>query len=242
MLADVFTNYGSPERGMAAIRVLRAVGLDVTLSPAMADGRAAMSQGMMETAERQARLLAPVLKRYLDEGRKIVVLEPSVLAMLRFDFTHLLNDPPTQALLAQNSFEPLEVLWGVAQELQLDLAQIFPASRCPQGTQIFYHSHCQQRTCNSATQTAEVLRAAGFDVVTSSVECCGMAGSFGYKREYYELSMAVGEDLFAQVRRAEQESGPRILVASGTSCHEQLWAGLGREVFHPAELLASTLA
>jgi Fe-S oxidoreductase len=86
-----------------------------------------------------------------------------------------------------------------------------------------------------------VLQAAGFDVVTSSVECCGMAGSFGYKREYYELSMAVGEDLFAQVRRAEEKGGPRTLVASGISCHEQLSAGLGREVFHPAELLAGTL-
>ena len=241
MLADVFTNYGSPERGMAAVRVLRAIGLDVALSPALPDGRAAMSQGMMETAKRQARALAPVLKRYVDEGKKIVVLEPSVLAMLRFDFTHLLDDPATQGSLAQNSFEPLEVLWGVAQELQLDLALIFAAQRCPQGTRLFYHSHCQQRTCNSATQTVDVLRAAGFDVVTSSVECCGMAGSFGYKRDYYELSMAVGEDLFAQVRRAEAESGPRILVASGTSCHEQLSAGLAREVFHPAELLASTL-
>ena len=241
MLADIFTNYGSPERGMAAIRVLRAIGLDVVLSPAMPDGRAAMSQGMMETAAKQARAIAPMLRRYVDEGRKIVVLEPSVLAMLRFDFRHLLDGDGTHALLAQNSFEPLEYLWLVAQEQKLDLARIFSASRCPQGARLFYHSHCQQRTCNSATQTIEVLRAAGFDVVTSSVECCGMAGSFGYKREYYDLSMAVGEDLFAQVRRAEQESGPRTLVASGTSCHEQLLAGMGREVFHPAELLASAI-
>ncbi len=119
--------------------------------------------------------------------------------------------------------------------------RFFPRARCPHGTRLFYHSHCQQRTCNSATQTIDVLRAAGFDVVTSSVECCGMAGSFGYKREYYELSMAVGEDLFAQVRRADEEGGARTLVASGISCHEQLLAGMGREVFHPAELLASTL-
>jgi len=241
MLADVFTNYGSPERGMAAIHVLRAIGLDVMLSPAMPDGRAAMSQGMMETARRQARAIAPMLRRYLDDGRKIVVLEPSVLAMLRFDFKHLLDGDGTQALLAQNSFEPLEYLWEVAKQQRLDLAQTFPASRCPHGTRLFYHSHCQQRTCNSASQTVEVLRAAGFDVVTSSVECCGMAGSFGYKRDYYELSMAVGEDLFAQVRRADQEGGPRTLVASGTSCHEQLSAGMGRQVFHPAELLMSTL-
>jgi len=241
MLADVFTNYGAPERGMAAIRVLRAIGLDVALSSAMPDGRAAMSQGMMETARREARALAPMLRRYLDEGRKIVVLEPSVLAMLRFDFKHLLDGDDTQVLLAQNSFEPLEYLWMVAQEQGLDLAKVFPATKCSQGTRLFYHSHCQQRTCNSATQTIEVLRAAGFDVVTSSVECCGMAGSFGYKREYYDLSMAVGEDLFAQVRRADEEGGARTLVASGISCHEQLFAGMGRAVFHPAELLASLL-
>src|SRR5271166_1972733 len=241
MLADVFTNYGAPERGMAAIRVLRAIGFDVVLSPVMPDGRAAMSQGMMETAQQQARAIAPMLRRYLDEGRKIVVLEPSVLAMLRRDFKHLLDDQTTRALLAENSFEPLEYLWKIAQEQRLDLAQTFPAAKCPHGTRLFYHSHCQQRTCNAATQTLDVLRAAGFDVVTSSVECCGMAGSFGYKHEYYEMSMAVGEDLFAQVRRADEAGGARTLVASGISCHEQLLAGMGREVFHPAELLASTL-
>src|SRR5271166_1450934 len=241
MLADVFTNYGAPERGMAAIQVLRAAGLDVVLSPAMPDGRAAMSQGMIETARREARAIAPMLRGYLDTGRKIVVLEPSVLAMLRRDFQHLLDGDDTQALLAQNSFEPLEYLWQIAQQRGVDLGQLFPASRSPHGTRIFYHSHCQQRTCNSASQTIDVLRAAGFDVLTSSVECCGMAGSFGYKHEYYELSMAVGEDLFAQVRRADEAGGVRTLVASGISCHEQLLAGLGREVFHPAELLASTL-
>ena len=182
-----------------------------------------------------------MLRRFVDEGRKIVVLEPSVLAMLRRDFKHLLDGDDTESLLAENSFEALEYLWRIAQEQRLDLAQIFPAARSPHGTRLFYHSHCQQRTCNSATQTIDVLRAAGFDVVTSSVECCGMAGSFGYKREYYELSMAVGEDLFAQVRRADEEGGARTLVASGISCHEQLLAGMGREVFHPAELLASTL-
>jgi len=241
MLADVFTNYGSPERGMAAIRVLREVGLEVELSPSLPNGRGALSQGMMETARRQANAIAPMLRGYVDEGRKIVVLEPSVLAMLRFDFKHLLDDESTAAQLAQNSFEPLEMLWQVAQRQKLDFSKIFPANKSKHGTRIFYHSHCQQRTCNSASQTVEVLRAAGFDVVTSSVECCGMAGSFGYKREYYELSMAVGEDLFAQVRRADEEGGRRTLVASGTSCHEQLLAGMAREVVHPAELLMSTL-
>lgn len=241
VLADVFTNFGSPGRGVAAIRALRAIGLDVVLTSCLPDGRGALSQGMIETARQQARALAAMLRPYLDQGRKIVVLEPSVLAMLRFDFRHLLDDTETQILLETNSFEPLQLVWDVAQRRQFDLAQIFPADRCRHGTRLFYHSHCQQRTCDAAVPTVELLRAVGFNVVTSSVECCGMAGSFGYKKDYCDLSIAVGEDLFAQVKQAEEVGGLRTLVASGISCQEQLFAGMRRPVFHPAELLAGTL-
>ncbi len=242
MLADVFTNYGSPERGMAAIRVLRQVGFEVELSSVMPDGRAAISQGMIATARQQAEALAPMLLPHIDNQEIICVLEPSVLAMLRFDYAHLLS-PAVWDRFARGQFlEPMQLIWSATQGAsRANLSKMFPANRSPHGKRVFYHSHCQQRTCNAATETVDVLRAAGFDVVTSSVECCGMAGSFGYKRDYYELSMAVGEDLFAQVRAAEQD-GARTLVASGTSCHEQLWAGMGREVLHPAELLLSTLA
>ena len=240
MLADVFTNYGSPERGMAAIHVLRKVGYDVTLSPVLPDGRAAISQGMIATAREQASALAAMLMPYIDADETICVLEPSVLAMLRFDFAHLLDEATWDRVAKAKVVEPLQLVWAAIQDRPAELSAMFPAARSPHGTRIFYHSHCQQRTCNAASETIDVLRACGFDVITSSVECCGMAGSFGYKHEYYELSMAVGEDLFAQVRAAEQD-GPRTLVASGTSCHEQLWAGLGREVLHPAELLMSTM-
>ena len=237
MLADVFTNYGSPERGMASVRALRQVGFNVELSAALPDGRAAMSQGMVATAREQAKLLAATLLPHVESGEVVCVVEPSVLAMLRSDFAHLL-DEATWTRFAKGKFlEPMQLVWSAGR----DLASVFPAARSPHGTRVFYHSHCQQRTCNAANETIEVLRAVGFDVVTSSVECCGMAGSFGYKHEYYELSMAVGEDLFEQVRAAEKD-GPRTLVASGTSCHEQLWAGMGREVLHPAELLMSTVA
>ncbi len=241
MLADVFTNYGSPERGMAAIRVLRKLGFEVTLSPAQADGRAALSQGMIITARQQAGAMAALLLPRIKDGETICVLEPSVLAMMRFDYAHLLSPTLWDEIRSGKYLEPMQLVWSVTKgPSPVDLAKIFPASRSPHGRRLFYHSHCQQRTCNAAAESVDVLRACGFDVVTSSVECCGMAGSFGYKREYYELSMAVGEDLFAQVRAAEKD-GPRTLVASGTSCHEQLWAGMGREVLHPAELLMSTV-
>ena len=240
ILADSFTNYGAPERGMAVLRLLRAIGLDVVLTQSLPDGRAALSQGMIATARQQARVLAVMLRPYLDSGRKIVVVEPSVLAMLRFDNEHLLADQAVMTALAANSFEPLQLLWYVARQNHLDLAQLFPASKSRFGTLLFFHSHCQQRTCNAAAPTVEALRAAGFDVATSTVECCGMAGSFGYKHDYYELSLAVGADLFAQAHASELDGGSRILVASGISCHEQLSAGMGRLVLHPAQVLMST--
>ena len=132
MLADTFTNYGTPERGMASVACCAQSELNVVLTPSIPDGRAAMSQGMIDTARQQARALAAMLQPYLDSGRKIVVVEPSVLAMLRFDNKHLLDDEATIAELAANSFEPLQVLWDIATEAHIDLAScsrpINPAS------------------------------------------------------------------------------------------------------------------
>jgi iron-sulfur cluster protein len=252
LFADVFTNYGTPERGIAALDVLEAVGVDIVVSTTSPDGRAALSQGMIATATKQARRTAALLKKYLDEGRDIVVVEPSVLAMFRLDYRHLLPDDENGRLLCDalraHTFDGAEYAWKCIQEDGLNAAEIFPAPRHPLGTRVFYHSHCQQKTIETqrsvqtdsdAKPTEALLRAAGFDVATSQVECCGMAGSFGYKKDYYDLSQAVGEDLFQQVRRVEADGGPRTLVVTGTSCQEQLRDGLERRVVHVMELLAA---
>jgi Fe-S oxidoreductase len=244
LFADVFTNYGSPARGLAAIEVLKFLGVDVKVSESSPDGRAALSQGLIATASAQAKRTAERLKAYLDEGRDIVVVEPSVLAMFRMDYRHLLSGVEGQQLFANlsaHTHDATELVWRILQQNNLDAAEMFPAQDCPHGTRIFFHSHCQQKTVGADKPTESLLRAAAFDVVTSQVECCGMAGSFGYKKEYYELSMAVGADLFSQVQAAETPGNPRTLVANGVSCQEQLHAGLQREVFHPLELLAATL-
>jgi Fe-S oxidoreductase len=125
---------------------------------------------------------------------------------------------------------------------QVEPGSIFSAERIRRHTdrRVFYHSHCQQKTLGCAAPAEALLRAAGVDVATSQVECCGMAGSFGYKKEYYEMSLAVGEDLFQQVRRADI-GGQRQLVVSGTSCFEQLHGGLNRPVVYLTELLESTM-
>jgi Fe-S oxidoreductase len=241
--ADIFTNYGSPWRGLATLKVFQSLGIDVVVSDTCADGRAAISQGLIATAAGQARHTAELLRKHIEDGRDVVLIEPSVLAMFRLDYRRLLTDAEGQLLLERlrdHSFDAVEYLWAFMQGTGLDAANLFPASRHPLGTRLFYHSHCQQKTVGSAPATEALLRAAGFDVATSNVECCGMAGSFGYKKEYHDLSMAVGQDLFQQVAEAESD-GPRVLVATGTSCHEQLASGLKRQVFYPTELLAALL-
>jgi iron-sulfur cluster protein len=243
LFADIFTNYGSPARGLATLKVLQSLGIDVAVSETSADGRAALSQGLIATAAEQARRTAELLRRYIVEGRDVVVIEPSVLAMFRLDYHRLLTTSDGQLLfelLRNHSFDAVEYLWMFIQGTGLEPAKLFPASRHPLGKRLFYHSHCQQKTIGSAPATEALLLAAGFEVATSRVECCGMAGSFGYKKEYYDLSMAVGQDLFKQVAESEAD-GPRVLVASGTSCHEQLQAGLKRQVFYPTELLDNIL-
>lgn len=243
LFADIFTNYGSPARGLATLRVFQSLGIDVVVSDTCADGRAALSQGLISTAAGQARHTAALLRKHIEDGRDVVLIEPSVLAMFRLDYRRLLTDAEGQLRferLRDHSFDAVEYLWAFMQGTGLDAAKLFPASRHPLGTRLFYHSHCQQKTVGSAAATEALLRAAGFDVATSNVECCGMAGSFGYKKEYYELSMAVGQDLFQQVAEAESD-GPRVLVATGTSCQEQLASGLKRQVFYPTELLEALL-
>jgi Fe-S oxidoreductase len=167
------------------------------------------------------------------------VVEPSSLAIFRRDARHLLGNQGQFERLRSRSFEPVEYIAKLIDKSGRRSQEFFDLRRSPSGKRVFYHAHCQQKTIDCAIPTEMLLRDIGIDVATSSVECCGMAGSFGYKKDFYELSMAVGEDLFRQVRKAEEEGGPRALLASGTSCTEQLRAGMNREVLHPVELLAA---
>ena len=243
LFADVYTNYGLPERGLAALKILRALGADVVISAAVPEGRAALSQGMIATAKKHARRAAATLRPFLEDGREVIVVEPSALAMFRRDFRHLLLDAALSERLRAHSFEAVEYVARLLEESGRAAADVFDVARSPVGPRLFYHPHCQQKTLGCAEPTEKLLREIGFDIATSGVECCGMAGSFGYKKEYFTLSMAVADDLFGQVQAAEADSagGPRALVASGTSCTEQLHSGLGRPVLHPLELLAGSL-
>ncbi|GGL38895.1 hypothetical protein GCM10009037_23230 [Halarchaeum grantii] len=223
---DAYTNYVLVERGKAAVRVLEALGAHVELASPIESGRAPLSQGMIDTASEQADAVAADLEPYLEAGFDVAVIEPSDLAAFRREYEYLLPEAAHDRL-AENSYDVMEYVYGLLENGADGSTLAAPEEP------VAYHSHCQQRTLGVEAYTEAVLEDHGFDVVTSDVECCGMAGSFGYKSEYYELSMDVGEDLYEQF--ADEDD--RTLVASGTSCTEQMGDLFGRDVTHPVELL-----
>lgn len=228
---DLHSNYVHTERGKAAVRVLESLGAHVLIPDVSATGRAPLSQGMISTAEKQAHAPWDVLAEHVEAGRDIVVIQPSDLAMFRHDYAKLLPDAAFRRLRA-NSFEIMEYVQRVLRDEE-DLSNRFSSG---DGRKLAYHSHCQQRKLGLDTPTVSLLQTLGFDVLTSNVECCGMAGSFGHKTEYYELSMAVGEELRDQLTAPDAKG--RTVVASGTSCQEQITALLQQPVPHPIELIA----
>jgi iron-sulfur cluster protein len=238
---DLYTNHVLVERGKAAVQTLEVLGVEVVVPQLPETGRAPLSQGMIATARASAVALSAALEPYL--GREsadseadrtpaydIVVIEPSDLAMFREDYGHLLTDDEHERLAA-HSYELLEYVYGLL-ENGASVEKLATADGDEEST-VAYHSHCQQRTMELEPYTLAVLSECGYDVTTSDVECCGMAGSFGYKEQFYDLSMDVGETLGKQLRDADAEH----VLASGTSCVEQIEDLLDGSVQHPVELL-----
>ena len=227
---DLYTNYVHTERGKAAVRTLEALGVRVDVPAVPGSGRPPLSQGMIASAERKAEAVWAALRDPIEAGRDVIVVEPTDLAMFRRRYRKLL--PPAAAeAMREATYDVMDYVGQV-------LADGGDAGRLQSGggRPVAYHSHCQQRTLELEQPTVALLETLGYDVQTSSVECCGMAGSFGYKSEYHELSMQVGEALREQFAAAEREG--QAVVASGTSCQEQLRALLETPVHHPIRLIA----
>ncbi|EMA53830.1 LUD domain-containing protein [Halococcus salifodinae] len=226
---DAYTNHVQVERGKAAVRVLEALGVSVQIPEVASSGRAPLSQGMIGTAERHAHEVYADLAEHIDAGRDVVVIEPSDLAMFAGEYEKFLPEQSAERL-DSNSYEIMEYVYGL-----LENGASGRELRAGGGEGVAYHSHCQQRTLGLEAHTVAVLDELGYDVLTSETECCGMAGSFGYKREYYELSMDVGSELESQFQA--ENARDRTVVASGTSCLEQLESLLERPSQHPVQLV-----
>ncbi|TKX69919.1 LUD domain-containing protein [Halorubrum sp. SP9] len=232
---DTATNYVDVERGKATVRALEALGVHVRVPDLPGSGRPPLSQGMIATAESAAEDLYAGLAPHVDAGRDVVAIEPSDLATFRREYERFLPDGSHERL-ADASYDAMEYVFGLLESGGDPAALRAPSEGTgpvASGKRIAYHPHCQARTVEVGEYATAVFERLGYDVRVSDTECCGMAGSFGYKTDYYELSVDVGEPLREQFGDTD-----RTVVAPGTSCTEQLDALLDASPMHPIEVVA----
>lgn len=233
---DTFLSYNEPEIGIAAVKVLESVGFEVlVLRERKCCGRPLISKGLLKKARGYAAHNVDVLLPYVKQGISIVGMEPSCVSTFRDEYIDLLkNDAAEQ--VANNCFFIEEFLTNLAKQGKLELS--WSASLEPQ--HILVHGHCHQKATigtNSLLNMVQMIPNASVEEINSG--CCGMAGSFGYEKEHYEISMKCGEDrLFPSIRQADFKTK---IVAAGTSCRHQINEGTGRVAKHPIELLANAL-
>jgi Fe-S oxidoreductase len=239
LFADSFTNYGHSEHGLALIKILHRLGIEVAVSACVADGRAALSQGLIPTAQEQAVQTYRELEAWINRGYTVLVIEPSVYALFESDYLHLLREADFRHL-KEHSMEAITYLEHfLSRRPQLN-SNVFKAPMHVEQT-VFFHGHCQQRSLGFAMPTQRLLASLGYRVLTSSVECCGMAGSFGYKEDYFPISERLGKQLVDQIQESVGEHAHPIVLASGTSCLEQLQAFGNTRPIHPLIFLESLL-
>jgi FAD/FMN-containing dehydrogenase/Fe-S oxidoreductase len=233
LFPDTFTIYNEPQIGVAATRLLEALGYQVIL-PArpVCCGRPLLSKGLLPAARRLARQQLAWLAPYAAHGLPIVGLEPSCVLTFRDEYRDLLDDPRAETLARQSllldEFLAAELARGALPEQPFG-----PAPETP--LPALLHGHCHQKALASTAPTLALLRAAGFAPREIDSGCCGMAGSFGYEREHDAISRKIGERaLLPAVRAAAPET---TIVALGTSCRQQIADGSGRSTQHLAEAL-----
>ncbi|GAB2819466.1 FAD-binding and (Fe-S)-binding domain-containing protein [Streptomyces daliensis] len=236
-LADSFTSYTEPGVGRAAIELLERAGWDVRLESGGCCGRAALSKGLLEDAKSAARGLARAVSSAAPPGSPVTGCEPSCLMTLKDEHVRLLPEEATVRDLAGRVRQAEELILEAVDDGRLRLSE----DAWPSGRELLYHGHCHQKAeVGTAATVALLRRIPGARVRELDAGCCGMAGSFGYEAEHYELSMTVGEDrLFPAVKAADAET---VVVATGTSCRQQIAHGTGRGAIHPLEAVRAALA
>ncbi len=231
-LADSFTTFTEPEVGIAAIELLERAGWRVRLEAAGCCGRASLSKGLLDQAREMAAGMVARLAPAARQGAPIVGAEPSCLLMLRDDYAALLPGDPAARDVAASARLVEELLVEAVESGDLPLRPDAAVA----GRRILFHGHCHQKALVGTAATVRLLECIpGAEVVEVDAGCCGMAGSFGFEAEHYELSLRIGGlRLFPAV--LAQPAGT-LLAATGVSCRQQIAHGAGRPARHPVELV-----
>jgi Fe-S oxidoreductase len=235
LLVDTFNRYFEPENARAAERVLvragyRVISPDPATGRPLCCGRTFLSAGLIEEARQEARRMLDAVTPHLQAGTPIVGLEPSCLLTLRDEFPAILPGVQTKALAARAQlFEEFVESERAAGRFELPFVAMT-------GRRALLHGHCHQKafgTLGAAVKALQLIP--GLTVETFDSTCCGMAGSFGYEAEHYEMSLKIGElGVLPKMRAASPDM---LLAANGTSCRHQIADITGREAHHLVRIL-----
>jgi FAD/FMN-containing dehydrogenase/Fe-S oxidoreductase len=232
LLDDCFTTFNEPAIGRSAVAVLERAGCSVELAGLTCCGRAMISKGFLTEARDLIQAQLPHLLPRLADGVPLLGLEPSCLLTLADEWPELLPCPETRQVAA------------AAQLAEAWLAGEIRARRCqlrlrPRREKCVVHGHCHQKALVGMSGTTAALRLVpGLEVVPLDTGCCGMAGSFGFEKEHYDLSVAIAELDLLPALRAEPDA---LVVAPGTSCRHQIKDLASRRALHPLEVVAAAL-
>ena len=232
MFHDTFVTYNTPAIGQAAVDLLEAAGYRVVLVDRKCCGRPLISKGMLEEAREHAAWNVERLAPYARRGVPIVGLEPSCLLTLRDESVDLLRTDDARVVAEQSALLEQFLLRERGRGLEL--------SWVPGTRKALLHGHCHQKAMVGTAPTVAVLAWAGYTVEEVDSGCCGMAGSFGFEREHYDVSIALGNRRLAPAVKAAPAD--TTVVAPGISCRQQIEHLAGRRAKHPAEALRDALA
>ncbi|SKB32657.1 FAD/FMN-containing dehydrogenase [Salegentibacter holothuriorum] len=232
---DEFTNFLDSEIGIDALELLYHLNYRVEIIKHEESGRSHISKGFLEEAKVFANKNINIFKDIISEETPLIGLEPSAILTFRDEYLRLANNKPEAENLAKNSFIIEEFL-----KKEIALGNINPGQFTSEEKTIKIHGHCHQKALSNTVVTFDLLNLPkNFKVSIIPSGCCGMAGSFGYEKEHYEVSMNIGEQtLFPAVRKAPVET---VISANGTSCRHQIFDGTKRNAKHPVSILREAL-
>lgn len=235
LFVDEFSNYLDAEIAVDAFILLTGLGYKVEVIDTLDSGRALLSKGFLEEAKLEANKNISFLKEKVSDNVLLIGIEPSAILSFRDEYLRLADDKASAETISKNTFLMEEFLAAEIQNGTISSAQFTSEAK-----QIKIHSHCHQKSLSNQKVTFDILNLPqNYHPTIIPSGCCGMAGSFGYEKEHYEVSMKIGElKLFPAVRKASEDV---IIAANGTSCRHQIMDGTGRAAQHPVTILKNAL-
>lgn len=232
---DEFLNYLDTPIGGDAITVLTALNYEVKMVKNAESGRAFLSKGLLEQAKDLANKNVNIFKDLISTETPLIGVEPSAILTFKDEYLRLADDKTSAESIAKNTFLIEEFI-----QQEIKLGNISSQQFTSDEKTIKFHGHCHQKSFSNQLSSFDVLNLPkNYKVTIIPSGCCGMAGSFGYEKEHYEVSMQVGEQtLFPAIRKA---SSGDIISANGTSCRHQIKDGTNKEAKHPITILKEAL-